>query len=107
VAAGLALTGKTTSAIILVVVGVAVISTIDNLARPIFSRYGKLEMPAFLILIAVFGGLAIFGTWGLFFGPLAVRMAMEALSIGREQRVTGAVLHPQEIADRDSERPTE
>ena len=31
------------------------------------------------------GGLAVFGTWGALIGPLIVRLAVEALSIDREE----------------------
>jgi predicted PurR-regulated permease PerM len=90
VAAGLALSGRTTAAIVLVVLGVAVIGTIDNFLRPMFSRWGKLDMPSFVVLVTMFGGLAVFGAWGLVLGPLIVRLFIEALRIAREERLTGA-----------------
>ncbi len=86
VAAGLALTGRTTPALIMAVLGVAVIGSIDNIVRPIFSRFGQLRMPAFLILVSIFGGVAVFGMWGLLLGPLCVRMTIEAAEVLREQR---------------------
>jgi predicted PurR-regulated permease PerM len=39
----------------------------------------------FLLFTSVFGGLAVFGTWGALIGPLIVRLAVEALSIDREE----------------------
>lgn len=84
VAAGLFLAGRTTPAIILVAVGVFAIGSIDNVLRPIFARYGKLELPTFVLLTSIFGGLALFGTWGLILGPLLVRLAKEALVLVRE-----------------------
>jgi predicted PurR-regulated permease PerM len=90
VAAGLALSGKTTAAIILVVIGVFVISLIDNFLRPVFARWGNLDLPSFVVLVTMFGGLALFGAWGLVLGPLLVRLFVEALRIGREERLTGA-----------------
>lgn len=89
IAAGLGLTGKPTHAAILVAIGVLVISTVDNVVRPVFSKWGELKMPSFLILISVFGGLAVVGMWGLVLGPLLCRLAMELLAIAREQRLTG------------------
>lgn len=89
IAAGLGLTGKTTHALVLVAIGVLVISTVDNVVRPVFSRWGELKMPSFLILISVFGGLAVVGMWGLVLGPLLCRLAIEVLAIAREQRLTG------------------
>jgi predicted PurR-regulated permease PerM len=83
VAVGLALSGRTTPAIILAFVGVFLISTIDNVLRPIFARYGKLALPTYALLISIFGGLTIFGPWGLVLGPLSLRMAKEALILLR------------------------
>jgi predicted PurR-regulated permease PerM len=86
VAIGLALAGKTVSAAILAGVGVGVIGTVDNVMRPIFARFGKLELPVFVLLTSIFGGLAIFGIWGLILGPLFARLAKEALIMAREDR---------------------
>lgn len=88
VAAGLALSGQTTKAIILAAIGVGVVSTIDNVLRPIFSKYGHLKLPSFVIIASMFGGLAMLGGWGLLLGPLFVRLAREALEIGAEERLT-------------------
>lgn len=90
VAAGLALSGRTGAAIAMVAVGLGVISVIDNFLRPYFSRYGRLDLPAFVLLVTMFGGLALFGAWGLVLGPLLVRLFVEALRITREERMTGA-----------------
>ena len=84
VAAGLAITGRTTEAIVLAVVGVAVIGTIDNLARPWLARRGELRLPSWVVLVAMFGGIELIGGWGLVIGPLVVRLAKEALAIRAE-----------------------
>jgi len=86
VAAGLALSGQTTKAIVLTVIGVAVVGSVDNILRPMFSRWGKLALPSFVIVVSMFGGLALFGGWGLALGPLFVRLAKEALDIAAEER---------------------
>ena len=86
VAIGLALTGRTDAAIGMTVVGVGVIGTIDNLVRPFLARWGKLDLPAFLIMISMFGGLALVGASGIILGPLVFRMAKEALVIWHEER---------------------
>jgi len=90
IAAGLALSGRTGSAAILAAIGVVVIGSIDNLLRPVFSRFGKLELPSFVLLTSIFGGLAVFGTWGFILGPLLARLAKEAFSIAREERLREA-----------------
>jgi predicted PurR-regulated permease PerM len=94
VAAGLALSGRTGAAIALLVVGGGVIGLVDNLLRPWFAHWGKLDLPSFVILLAMFGGLALIGAWGLVLGPLVVRLAVEGLRIAREERLTGAHMTP-------------
>lgn len=84
IALGLFLTGRPGRGVLLLVLGVAVIGTVDNLLRPLFSRWGALQMPVFLVFVSVFGGLAAFGTWGALLGPLVVRLTMEALALARE-----------------------
>jgi predicted PurR-regulated permease PerM len=81
VAAGLALTGRTEAAIVMAAIGVLVISSIDNLARPWLARRGRLALPSWVVLTAMFGGIELVGGWGVLFGPLVVRLAKEALVI--------------------------
>jgi predicted PurR-regulated permease PerM len=90
IAAGLALTGRTVSAAILIGVGVFVIGTVDNVLRPVFARFGKLDLSTFVLLTSIFGGLAFFGAWGLVLGPIFARLAKEALIIARTERTLGA-----------------
>jgi predicted PurR-regulated permease PerM len=84
VAIGLALTDRTGAAIALGAVGIFVIGTIDNLARPFLARRGHLAVPSYLLLIAMFGGVELIGGWGLLVGPLVVRLAKEAIAIRGE-----------------------
>ncbi|MDB4940570.1 MAG: hypothetical protein JWP97_104 [Labilithrix sp.] len=86
IAIGLALAGKTVPAIVMAAVGVLVIGMIDNVLRPVFARIGELKLSTFVLLTAIFGGLAFFGTWGLLLGPLFARLAKEALVLAREDR---------------------
>ncbi|MDX2092149.1 MAG: AI-2E family transporter [Kofleriaceae bacterium] len=88
VAVGLAMTGRTEAAIALAVIGVAVVSTVDNLARPYLARRGQLQLPTYVVLIAMFGGVEIIGGWGLILGPLAARLAKEAILVASEARRT-------------------
>ena len=92
VAVGLALTHRLGAAAVMAGVGVFAIGLIDNVMRPVFSRFGRLELSNFVLLTSMFGGLAAFGPWGLFLGPLFARLAKEALEIVREQR--SATAHP-------------
>lgn len=84
VAAGLALTDRTGAAIALAVIGIGVIGTVDNLARPFLAKRGKLQLPTYVVLIAMFGGIELVGGWGLILGPLVVRLAKEAVLIRSE-----------------------
>jgi predicted PurR-regulated permease PerM len=84
VAIGLALTGRVYEGAGLAIFGITVIGSIDNLARPWLTRRGKLQLPGFVVLVAMFGGVELVGGWGILFGPLVVRLAKEALEVRRE-----------------------
>jgi predicted PurR-regulated permease PerM len=84
---GLALTGRTEAAIGMGVIGVAVIGSIDNLVRPLLARWGQLALPSYLIMVSMFGGIALVGASGVVLGPLVLRLAKEALVMAREERV--------------------
>ncbi len=88
VSIGLFLTGRTTEAIILLAIGAIVVSGLDNVMRPILARRGKLELHSFIVLLAMLGGFAVFGGFGLLLGPIVVRLAVEVLRIARDQRAT-------------------
>ena len=90
VVAGLAVTGRSGAAVVLLIAGVAVIGTIDNLVRPYLARRGKLQLPTYVVLVAMFGGIMIMGGWGVLIAPLVVRLAKEALSILRDERTRPA-----------------
>lgn len=90
IAVGLALTGSWGRATIMVAIGIFVIGLADNLLHPLLSRLGSLKLPTFVLLVAMFGGLATVGAWGLVLGPLVVRLAVEAVSIERDERVEGS-----------------
>jgi predicted PurR-regulated permease PerM len=81
VALGLLMTGHPVKAIVLTGVGVFVVGTADNVLRPWLSKRAHVGMPTPLVLLAIFGGIAFFGGWGLLLGPLVVRLAMEALEL--------------------------
>lgn len=84
VAAGLYLTGQEGAALVLAVIGLGVIGTVDNIARPYLARRGRLALPTWLVLLAMFGGIELIGAWGLVLGPLVVRLAKEVILIRSE-----------------------
>lgn len=90
VAGGLAFSGRWVAAGILTAVGVLVIGMVDNVMRPIFSRFGRLNLSTYVLFLAIFGGLALYGAAGLILGPLLVRMGVEALQIARDQGWTSS-----------------
>jgi predicted PurR-regulated permease PerM len=94
----LAVRGDYVRAVIVAVTGAVVISVLDNLLRPVLTRFGRLKLPLLVVLVSMLGGIAAFGPWGALLGPLVVRMAAEAADIARDEwRVTskaGAVVLP-------------
>lgn len=85
------LTGETTAAIGLAIWGLAAVSWIDNIVRPLVIS-GATRIPFLLVLFGVLGGLTAFGLVGLFIGPviLAVLMAIwrEWIAEKRSQSTT-------------------
>jgi predicted PurR-regulated permease PerM len=81
---GLFVSGHPVKGVILAVLGFGVISTVDNVLRPIYARMGALKMPTVLLFVAVFGGIAAVGAWGAILGPLVLRLWMEAVAVRRE-----------------------
>lgn len=77
-------TDKTTQGVILLLFG-GVAAGIDNLFAPWLSRYGKLKLPTYVTLVAMLGGIVVFGGFGLILGPLFVRLAVEALDLWHER----------------------
>ena len=76
---------RTVAGAVLVAVG-CFTSIIDNFVRPWLSRYGHLDLPMVVVFMAMLGGIAAFGGFGLLLGPLFVRLAVEGLDIWRKRR---------------------
>ena len=74
--------GLTTQALILAAIGIFVISTVDNVLRPIIIR-GRVSMPLVLVFFSVFGGIQVFGLLGLVLGPLVVAVFVSVVGIFR------------------------
>jgi predicted PurR-regulated permease PerM len=81
---GLFLTHHPIKGFVLAFLGLAVISTVDNVLRPIYARLGSLRMPTFLLFVSLFGGIVAFGAWGAILGPLVIRLWIEALALQGE-----------------------
>lgn len=79
----LALTGAYVKAGILVVWGVLVIGSIDNVLSPrLVGRRASLH--ELLIFFAVLGGLQVFGVLGLVLGPVVVAMTLALIEMARQ-----------------------
>jgi predicted PurR-regulated permease PerM len=84
VAAELALHHDYVRALVVAIVGAVIESLIDNFLRPVIARYGRLNLPAAVVLVAMLAGIAAFGAAGAILGPLLVRLAVEGLAIARD-----------------------
>lgn len=73
-------TGHPLAGVLLLVWSVGVVSTVDNLLKPVLIRRG-LSVHISLIFLALLGGLATFGPIGLLVGPLALAFFISALRI--------------------------
>jgi predicted PurR-regulated permease PerM len=82
-AAWLYFTDQTGWAIFMVAYGVFVISSVDNVVKPILmSRAGGLSM--LLIVLGVFGGAVAFGFIGLFVGPALLAIGWNLMKVWLE-----------------------
>lgn len=85
VTAGLAMSGRTGAALVLLLIG-GVVCTVDNVLRPLLMQYGNLRLHGLVLFIAMLGGMAVFGGGGLLLGPLIVRLVTEGLTMLKEHR---------------------
>ena len=76
----LALEGHWTQAIILVLWGMLVVGTIDNLLRPILVG-NRLHQHTLLIFMSLVGGLILFGSSGLILGPVVLAITLFLISV--------------------------
>jgi predicted PurR-regulated permease PerM len=70
--------------IILLVLGTALIGTVDNVLRP-YVMSEQVKLPTLLLFFAIFGGVQAFGIMGLFIGPIVLAVTMTLLTMLREE----------------------
>jgi predicted PurR-regulated permease PerM len=76
----LLLTGSVLKGVALLLLGALLISTIDNILRPVL--VGKdVQMPSFIVLVSSLGGIAVFGVNGVVIGPLLAALFLAAWSM--------------------------
>jgi predicted PurR-regulated permease PerM len=68
------------AAIFLAIWGISVISTVDNIVRPLI-LHKKAEVSPIFLLFAILGGIALLGFWGMIIGPLIVAVAITIFHI--------------------------
>src|SRR5262249_50333715 len=80
----LALTGHVGRAVGLVLWGTFVVSTADNLIKPLFIG-GRAKLPTFLLLLPILGGLEAYGFLGVFLGPVVLAILFAFVDIYSEE----------------------
>lgn len=90
------LEGKWGYAITLLVVGVLVISLVDNILRPALIS-GRAQMNGLLVFISILGGIAAFGVLGLVLGPILVALGVALIEHYTAARLSSPT--PAETAD--------
>lgn len=85
VTALLALQGREGAAIFVVIWSIAVTTSVDNFLKPLVVR-GRNDMPAVLVFLGVFGGLAGLGVIGVLVGPVLMALLIVLLRIYAEDR---------------------
>ncbi|WP_052294728.1 MULTISPECIES: AI-2E family transporter [Acidobacterium] len=93
VAVYLGLAGRLIPAILLIVIGALIISTLDNLLYPLLVGAQLRQHPA-IILLALLGGIWMFGIAGLVLGPVLFSVAMALLRIWHERSQAGVEAIP-------------
>jgi predicted PurR-regulated permease PerM len=83
-AAYLILAGQTTRGIVFLAVGGLLISSIDNVLKPIIIQ-DRTNMHPLLVFLSVLGGLRVFGFLGILVGPLAAALFISFLNLYREE----------------------
>lgn len=79
-AIALLIAGETTKAIILLLLGIFIISTIDNFIRPaIIGKRTKLHPAA--VLVGIFGGILLMGPIGIIIGPLVISLFISFIEV--------------------------
>ena len=73
----------------LLIWGVVVVSSIDNVLRP-WVVAGRVELHPMVLLFFILGGVEAFGFIGLFLGPVVASVLTAVFSILREELSTSA-----------------
>lgn len=91
-AAWLFFTGAKVKALILLVLGVLVISLLDNLIRPIVIGE-RTKLPYFVLFFGIAGGIAVYGFSGVFIAPVVLTLFFALVKIYREEYLNAGRTH--------------
>ena len=78
-AAALAFAGRTWDAVLLVMIGIAVVHPVDNVLRPLMVAHST-KLNPLLVLVGLLGGIQAFGASGLILGPVLISVAAALLT---------------------------
>jgi predicted PurR-regulated permease PerM len=84
VAAYLFWTGPMWKGIAMLAWGAGVVTTVDNVLRPLLIGQGA-KLPVLFLFFSILGGLAAYGLIGLFLGPILLAILITAIQIYREE----------------------
>lgn len=68
----LVINGAWIKALILTLCGIFVISSMDNITRPLLTKFSGSQLSALTVTLGAIGGIIVFGLTGLVIGPLAI-----------------------------------
>jgi predicted PurR-regulated permease PerM len=87
-AAVLALQGDWGDALLLTGWGVVIVGFIDNLLYPLLVGQ-RMRLHTLVVLVAIIGGLAVFGASGVVLGPVVVAVALALVDVWRQRTADG------------------
>lgn len=76
----LLISGQIIKGIILALVGTLIISSVDNVLKPVIIK-GRVNLPLIFIFLSVLGGIKIFGLIGFILGPMIFSLFVSFLEI--------------------------
>jgi predicted PurR-regulated permease PerM len=85
--------GEVGRAIGLAIWGILVVSSADNWIKPIFIG-GRANLPTAFLLIALLGGLQVYGFLGVFLGPVILALLLTFVAIYRDLYVAPPLIQP-------------
>ena len=84
----LAAMGRMQAAVIFLLYGILIVSSIDNFIKPLVMR-GRTRVHPVLLFVALLGGVRAFGPIGVVFGPVLLAVFLSSLRIYQREFTTG------------------